>query len=91
MKKCQPEKNFWRVNFSDNILGLILNILDAHKTQNTFKILLIPAISEKHGTKFTNFYDFSVKKVTVEKTKQNNLVFLLKRSLKVNEKSEWKS
>lgn len=66
----------------------MLNISDEHETQNAFKMLLIPAISEKLGAKVTNFYDFSVKKVTVEKTKQNNLVFLLKRSLKVNEKSE---
>ena len=62
MKNSQPENNFWRVNFSDNILGLILNISDEHKTQNAFKMLLIPAISEKLGAKFTNFYDFSVKK-----------------------------
>ena len=73
MKKCQPENNFWRVNFSDNILGLILNISDEHKTQNAFKMLLIPAISEKLGAKFTNFYDLSVKKSQLKK--QNKITW----------------
>ena len=73
MKKCQPENNFWRVNFSDNILGLILNISDEHKTQNAFKMLLIPGISEKLGAKFTNFYDLSVKKSQLKK--QNKITW----------------